>query len=237
MPARLPPFAGHRIFNSPAAHAYVWVGVAYALHTSFKVVTHPCILLLAAVASYFWVDALSAVLHCASDNVEVNSAKTTIIGGHHNDPLNYMELTSREKLAVSYFGTIPLLTLQLIVGPTYPFLYVVNTFSAILAATVAFVHDASHRRRCCLPLPRWVEFLQDHRIIMNAQDHVCHHKDPNCDYGFLHGKTDWFTNKFLTRLSVQPALTCEDRKEAIRNINLRLDQFIALKPHKTPSRL
>jgi len=223
---RLPPFAVHRVFNSVAAHAFVWVGTAYSLHVSFSIAPNNWILLIAVITSYFWVDMFSAILHYASDNVEVNNAKSTIIGGHHIDPLNYMELSPREKLAVSYFGNIPLLCLQLWIGPVCEFVYIANTFSIILGSTVAFAHDASHRRRCGLPLPRWVELLQDYHIIMDATDHVRHHKDPNCDYGFLHGKTDWITNKFLTRLSVQPPLTWEDRAEAARNIKLRMKHAV-----------
>jgi hypothetical protein len=218
------PFVACEFLTHPLTHAGVIAGMGWCLWTSFGLVTGLFQLASALLIAYFWVDIVSAVLHFASDNLEVNDEGKTIIGGHHNDPLNYLDLTVSEKFAVSYIGLIPMLAIQLAVGPAIPYLYLVNSLAMPMASTVAIVHDAAHRAKFGLYLPWIVVKLQDYGIIMTDQSHMRHHRDPNCDYGFFHGKTDPLTNLFLTRWSIQPALGPKDFQEIQKNITKRMGQ-------------
>jgi 2-polyprenyl-3-methyl-5-hydroxy-6-metoxy-1,4-benzoquinol methylase len=170
------------------------------------------------------VDFLSGLLHGILDRLPINSGGQTIIGGHHQYPMNYELLSHHQLIGISYFFILPFLIMY--VGLNQICSLSTNVYMGwwiiimCLGLACGHSHLYCHRRKIN---PNGVPLIfrigQDIGFFMHPHDHQRHHIDPNVCTGFFSQKMDWLTNWVLhpSRVRSIPPLTGEDRQRIVEN--------------------
>lgn len=153
----------------------------------------------ALLAAYYTADLLSGIYHWAIDNY--GSKETPVFGNqidgfqrHHRYPWT---ITYRQFCNNIHPVCLPAIPFSLFLLTTQPSIYVQiwASVGCMLVTLSQQTHAWAHTQR--KDLPRWVQFLQDRRILVSTLIHCRHHRSPfNINYCIFSGAWNPLLDRF-----------------------------------------